>query len=83
MLDKVKEEVIDLLPKIVERRVTGEADVLQIFDIKGKGKSIIKVAGCRVSNGLAERNKRVKVVRDGITIHEGSQIHIKLISRKC
>lgn len=83
VLDKVKEEVIDLLPKIVERRVTGEADVLQIFDIKGKGKSIIKVAGCRVSNGLAERNKRVKVVRDGITIHEGSQIHIKLISRKC
>ena len=72
VLDTVKDEVIKLLPKIIERRVTGEADVLQIFDIKGKGKSIINVAGCRVSNGLIERSKKVKVVRNGVTVHEGS-----------
>lgn len=72
VLDTVKDEVVKLLPKIMERRVTGEADVLQIFDIKGKGKSIINVAGCRVSNGLVERSKKVKVVRNGVTVHEGS-----------
>lgn len=81
VLDKVKDEVIELLPKIIERRVTGEVDVLQIFDIKGKGKSVIKVAGCRVTNGVAERNKKVRVVRDGITIHEGPYPYSNAFSR--
>lgn len=71
-LDEVKERIIKLLPPIIERRVCGEANVLQIFDISGKGKSIIQVAGCRVSNGLVEKDKRVRVLRNGEIIHEGT-----------
>lgn len=71
VLDHVKDRVIALLPKIVEKRVIGEANVVQTFDIQGKGKAIVKVAGCRVSNGVVEKDKRVRVVRDGKTVHEG------------
>jgi len=71
LMDDVKARVIALLPPIVERRVTGEANVLQLFDIHLPGRKILKVAGCRVSNGVVEKNKLARVVRDGETIHEG------------
>ena len=72
LMDDVKERVIELLPKIVETSVTGEANVAEIFEIKIKGKQSVKVAGCRVNYGLMERNKKVKVVRNGETIFTGS-----------
>lgn len=72
VLDHVKDRVIDLLPKILEKRVCGEANVIQTFDIQGKGKSIVKVAGCRVSNGVIEKDKRVRVLRNSQIVHEGT-----------
>ena len=70
-MDLVKKRVIDLLPPVIERKVVGEADVLQIFDIHLKGKKTMKVAGCRVINGTVEKNKMARVIRDGETIYEG------------
>lgn len=71
LMDDVKARVIALLPPVIERRVTGEANVLQLFDIHLPGRKILKVAGCRVSNGVVEKNKFARVVRDGETIHDG------------
>ncbi|PCH38140.1 initiation factor 2 [Wolfiporia cocos MD-104 SS10] len=71
LMDDVKERVIALLPPIIERRVTGEANVLQLFDIHLKAKKIMKVAGCRVSNGVVDRAKLARVVRNGEIVHEG------------
>lgn len=70
-MDDVRKAVAALLPPIIETRVTGEATVLQLFDIQGKAKQIKKVAGCRVTNGAIEKSKKVRVVRDGQTIYEG------------
>lgn len=71
LMEDVKEKVIDLLPITVEKKVTGEANVLQIFDIHLKGKKMMKVAGCRVTNGVVEKSKMARLVRGGETIHEG------------
>ncbi|KAH9951954.1 initiation factor 2 [Amylocystis lapponica] len=71
LMDDVKSRVIALLPPIVEKRVTGEASVLQMFDIHLPGRKILKVAGCRVTNGVVEKNKLARVIRDGETLHEG------------
>ncbi|KAI0928636.1 hypothetical protein AcW2_004584 [Taiwanofungus camphoratus] len=71
LMDAVKSLVIALLPPIIEKRVTGEANVLQLFDIHLKGKKIKKVAGCRVTNGLVEKSRLARVVREGEVIHEG------------
>ncbi|KAH8106763.1 initiation factor 2 [Cristinia sonorae] len=71
LMDSVKNEVIKLLPVTIERRVRGEASVLEIFDIHLKAKKIMKVAGCRVTNGVIEKNKNARVVRNGETVFEG------------
>ena len=74
LMDDVKERVIALLPVTMEKKVTGEANVLQLFDIHLKGKKIMKVAGCRITNGLVEKNKMARLVRGGETIHEGMSL---------
>jgi translation initiation factor IF-2 len=78
VMDEVKERVIALLPVIKESKVTGEATVLQLFDIHMKAKQIRKVAGCRVINGLLEKSKEARVIRHGTTIHQGDgHVHLQ------
>ena len=71
LMDDVRASVAGLLPPIDEKKVTGEANVLQIFDIHLKAKQIMKVAGCRVANGIVHKNKNARVVRNGETLFEG------------
>ena len=71
IMDEMKARVISLLPVIIEKKVTGEATVLQLFDVHLKGNQTKRVAGCRVVNGLVEKAKRARVVRNSITLHEG------------
>lgn len=70
LMEDVKAEVIALLPPIIETRVVAEATVAQLFDIHLKRKEIMKVAGCKVTNGLLEKNKAVRVIRAGTIIHD-------------
>lgn len=70
-MDDIKQRVIALLPIIVETRVTGEATILQLFDINLKGKQTKRVAGCRVINGIVEKSNFARLVRNGEVIHEG------------
>lgn len=71
-MDNIKEKVIEMLPPIIEKRVTGEATVTQLFEIQLKRRDVLKVAGCRVTNGLLEKSKNIRVVRNGTTVHEGA-----------
>ena len=70
-MDEVKDRVIALLPVVTETRVTGEATVLQLFDIHLKAKQIKKVAGCRVVNGTVDKGRFARVIRNGVNVHEG------------
>lgn len=72
LIDDIRSRVIQLLPRVVETKVTGEANVLQLFDIQLKSKQMMKVAGCRVVNGIVDKSKHVRVVRDRETIFEGA-----------
>ncbi|KIP08161.1 hypothetical protein PHLGIDRAFT_69795 [Phlebiopsis gigantea 11061_1 CR5-6] len=81
LMDEVKAGVIELIPPIIEKRVTGEATVLQIFEIHLKAKQIMKVAGCRVVNGLVEKNKKARVIRNGETVHEGNLETLKHLKK--
>jgi translation initiation factor IF-2 len=71
-MDDVRNRVRALLPPIIETTVTGEANVLQLFDIQMKDKSTKKVAGCRVANGLIDKSKHARLVRKGETVYEGT-----------
>ncbi|KAG8829277.1 hypothetical protein FRC17_006847 [Serendipita sp. 399] len=72
VMETVREKVAGLLPPIVEHRVVGEASVQQMFEIDLKGKKTLKVAGCRVTNGTLEKNKPIRLMRNGATIHDGN-----------
>ena len=71
LIDDIRSRVIQLIPPIIETKVTGEANVLQLFDIGLKSRQMVRVAGCRVTNGVVEKSKHVRVVRDRETIAEG------------
>lgn len=72
LIDDIRSRVIQLLPPVVETKVTGEASVLQLFDIQLKSKKMMKVAGCRVTNGVMDKSKHARVVRNRETIFEGT-----------
>lgn len=68
--DDVKEKLGAELPPIVTQRVLGEAEVGQIFDINIK-RGTLKIAGCRVSNGIIRRSEKVRVSRNGEVVYTG------------
>ncbi len=47
--------------------VLGKAEVRQTFKVSGVG----TIAGCYVTNGEIRRNAQIRLVRDGIVVHEG------------
>lgn len=53
--------------------VLGHAEVRAIF----KASSIGTIAGCYVTDGKINRNNEVRVVRDGVVIHEGKISSLK------
>ncbi|KAF7295337.1 Translation initiation factor IF-2 [Mycena indigotica] len=71
LMEQIKERVIRLLPVTYETKVLGEAKVLQLFEITVKGKKLKTVAGSRVVNGIVEKIKSARVMRDGVMVHEG------------
>ena len=68
LVDDVKQAMSGLLSP--ERRETflGNAEILEVFQITKIG----KVAGCRVTEGKVERGAGVRLIREGVVIHEGT-----------
>ena len=52
---------------------TGKAEVREVYKISGVG----TVSGCYVTSGKIFRNGKVRIVRDGIIIHEGEILALK------
>jgi translation initiation factor IF-2 len=71
LIDAVKAELSEHLPPSVSRRVTGEAEISQIFDITIKGRETTAIAGCKVRNGTINRNKKVRVLRGEEIVYDG------------
>lgn len=73
LMDDIRARVVDQLPRIIEIRVTGEATVLKTFEIQLKAQNTKTIAGCRVTNGIVEKSKFVRVIRKGETVYEGER----------
>jgi translation initiation factor IF-2 len=67
LVDDVKAAASGLLSPEIKERFIGYAEILQVFRITGVG----KVAGCRVTEGVARRSAGVRLLRDNVVIHEG------------
>jgi translation initiation factor IF-2 len=71
VMETIREKVAELLPPIIEFKVVGEANVQASFNIDLKGRKTLKVAGCRVTNGTLEKNKSVRLIRNGAILYDG------------
>ncbi|RAI57608.1 translation initiation factor IF-2 [Roseicella frigidaeris] len=68
-------EVADDIEKMFKSRLApvqrenflGYATILQVFEVKRVG----NVAGCRVTEGVVRRGAGVRLLRDGVVIHQG------------
>lgn len=76
---KVVEDMEDamkgMLEPIYEEKVTGEAEIRQIFKFSKVG----NIAGSNVTSGVIKNNSDARVIRDGIVIYTGK---IKSIQRE-
>ena len=61
-----------LVPEF-EEIVTGEAEVREVFRVRGIG----AVAGCYVQNGTITRGSKVRFLRDGVVIWHGEVSSLK------
>ena len=67
VLDYIKQRMSGLLTPDVEEKITGTAQILEIFKVSGAG----KVAGCKITEGEITGTSDVRLIRDGVIIFTG------------
>lgn len=67
-INEIRQVLEGMLQPVQREEVVGVAEVREIFRIRKIG----TIAGCYVREGTIHRNDRVRVIRDGIEIFEGS-----------
>jgi translation initiation factor IF-2 len=67
-IEEIKAAMEGMLSPDIEEKVTGTAEIRETFDITKVG----TIAGCYVVDGIIKRSAKVRVIRDGIVIHNGT-----------
>jgi translation initiation factor IF-2 len=67
-VDEVRAALEGLLKPESKETVLGDAVVLQLFKVSKVG----TIAGCQVKSGTISRAAKVRVVRDGVQVYDGS-----------
>ncbi len=63
LIEDLQKQMLKLLEPTIDEVVTGEAEILQIFDMKG-----MRIAGCRVKTGELKKTDKLHLKRDGETV---------------
>jgi translation initiation factor IF-2 len=66
-IDEIKAAMEGMLSPDIEEKVLGTAEIRETFDISKVG----TIAGCFVTEGVIKRNSKIRIIRDGIVVHEG------------
>ncbi|MFW6080277.1 MAG: translation initiation factor IF-2 [Desulfosalsimonas sp.] len=69
----IKDAMAGMMAPRYEERVLGRAEVRQVFNVPGMG----AVAGCMVLEGKIQRGQPIRLIRDGIVVHEGKISSLK------
>ncbi|MCP1336429.1 translation initiation factor IF-2 [Futiania mangrovi] len=73
LVDDLKAALEGLLEPELRETFLGNAEILEVFNITKVG----KVAGCRMTEGVARRDAKVRLIRDNVVIHEGTLSTLK------
>lgn len=66
-IEEIKAAMEGMLSPDIEEKIMGTAEIRETFDISKVG----TIAGCYVVDGIIKRTAKVRVIRDGIVIHNG------------
>jgi translation initiation factor IF-2 len=72
-INQIKDAIEGMLEPTFEEIITGNIQVREIFKISKIG----TVAGCYVTDGFVTRKNKIRIIRDGIVIHEGEIDQLK------
>ena len=72
-IEEIEAAMKGMLEPTFREEVTGHAEIRQTFKVSGVG----TIAGCYVQDGTIARNTQVRLVRDGIVVHEGKLASLK------
>jgi len=73
LMEETEAALIGMLAPIYEEETLGHVEVRQLFRVTGAG----VIAGSYVLDGEINRNSQVRVVRDGVVVHEGKVSSLK------
>ncbi|PKA46084.1 hypothetical protein AXF42_Ash015375 [Apostasia shenzhenica] len=80
LLEEIGNLIVEKAPGTFETHVSGEGEVLGIFALKGRSKSKgpdLKIAGCRVIDGRFTKSSKMRLLRSGEIVFEGSCLSLK------
>lgn len=72
-IEEIEAAMKGMLEPTFKENVIGHAEIRQTYKISGVG----TIGGCYVTDGKILRNSEVRIVRDGIVIHEGEMSSLK------
>lgn len=72
-INEIKAAMEGMLAPKEEEVVTGNIQVREVFKISKVG----TIAGCYVTDGYVKRNNKVRIIREGIVVHEGEIAQLK------
>jgi translation initiation factor IF-2 len=73
LMEDVEKALKGMLAPEFKEEVLGQATVLAVFKITKLG----NIAGCRVTSSELRRNAKIRVIRNGKTLHEGEMSSLK------
>ncbi len=73
LIDDIKALLGGLLSPVLEEENTGEAEVRETFNIAKVG----TIAGCFVTDGVIQKGIKVRLIRNGVVIHNGNILSLK------
>jgi translation initiation factor IF-2 len=73
LIEDIESAMVGMLAPEFEEVVTGDAEVREVFGVPRVG----KVAGCYVRNGVITRGSKVRFLREGVVIWNGTITSLK------
>ncbi|KAK9154775.1 hypothetical protein Sjap_002255 [Stephania japonica] len=80
LLEDMGSFIVEKAPGTLETQVAGEAQVLNIFELKGRSKAKgedVKIAGCKVIDGRVSKLSKMRILRSGEIVFEGCCTSLK------
>ncbi|NQU44777.1 translation initiation factor IF-2, partial [bacterium] len=67
LLEELQAAMLGMLDKKYKEITRGQAEIRQVFRVSRVG----NIAGCYVTRGTISRNDKIRLIRDGVVVHEG------------